>query len=1103
MNQPNNQKSAIILIRMIGLCALLVSSLSYGQKIDFSKLESMKARSIGPANMSGRITSIDVVRNNPEIIYAGSASGGLWKSESGGIAWAPIFDSEIALSIGAVAVSQKNPDVVWVGTGEGNPRNSLTGGYGVYRSQDAGKTWKLMGLEKTRNVHRIIIHPDDPNTVYIGAIGSPWGDHEERGVFKTTNGGETWSKILYVDKKTGVGDMVMDPANPDKILVNMWEHRREPWFFTSGGPSSGLYMTVDGGKNWKKQSAKENGIPEGDLGRMGLAFATNNPNRVYAIIESKENALYRSDNGGVNWTMVNKSNDIGNRPFYYFDIYVDPKNENRLYSIFTNVHRSEDGGKSFENIIARNLIHVDNHAMYIHPDDPKYMILGNDGGMAITRDMGKTWQFIENLPIGQYYHINVDNETPYNVYGGLQDNGSWTGPAYTWTSDGIRNDYNFSIGGGDGFDVMADPDDSRYGYSMSQQGNVGRYDKLTGSTKRIKPTSDDPKLKLRFNWNAAIAQDPFDNSTIYFGSQMVHKSINKGDSWTMISPDLTTNDPEKQKQNVSGGITVDATGAENHTTILVIEPSPLEKGVLWVGTDDGNLQLTTDGGTTWTNLSKNIKGVPAGSWFNQIKASRYNKGEAVAVINNYRRFDFKPYLMRTKDYGKTWAPLATENDVFGYALSFIQDPVEPKLMFFGTEHGLYMSIDEGKNWTKYENGYPSVSTMDLVIQERESDLVIGTFGRSIYVLDDIKPLRVLAAKGQKAVSEAAVTAIDANTAYMVSTRSASGPANPGSATFEGENRQSGAAVIKFFAKKPEAPERPAGGERPNGDAAAVEARQQARGGAGAGPGGRGGRGGAGAFAARGPQAKIEIMDLNGALIRTLSSPIADGLNSVSWRYDENPPENTVQPDLPPGVPAEFASFFRRGGAPALPGKYNVKVTVGDQSDMSTIEIQMDPRITYSMDALIARRDLLREVNVLSADVTTLSGKITKDMGTIDKVIEALKTKRGPDANALREKSEELKAQMKVLSDAIGSGNGFRFGGGEDSDVIPLNSKVTTLSRGISGTNDAPSAGERSEMNGLRVELNELQAKADAWYAANWTAYVEAVKKVDFSPLGGN
>ncbi|WP_452609451.1 VPS10 domain-containing protein [Roseivirga echinicomitans] len=1053
----------------------------------------MKPRSIGPANMSGRITAIDVVRNSPEIIYAGSASGGLWKSESGGVAWEPIFDGNLALSIGAVKISQKNPDVVWVGTGEGNPRNSLTGGYGIYRSLDAGKTWKLMGLEKTRNIHRILIDPNDPNTVYVGAIGSPWGEHKERGVYKTTDGGETWNHILYVDEKTGVGEMVMDPSNPNKILVNMWQHRREPWFFTSGGPSSGLYMTLDGGKSWTKQSAKENGIPEGDLGRMGLAFATNNPNRVYALIEAKENALYRSDDGGFKWEMINKNNDIGNRPFYYFEIYVDPTNENRVYSIFTNLHRSEDGGKSFENIIARNLIHVDNHALYIHPDDPKYVVLGNDGGLAITRDMGKTWQFIENLPLGQYYHINVDNELPYNVYGGLQDNGTWTGPAYTWTSGGLRNDYNFSIGGGDGFDVMADPDDSRYGYSQSQQGNVSRYDKITGSSKRIKPTSDDPKVKLRFNWNSAMAQDPFDNSTIYFGSQFVHKSTNKGNSWTIISPDLTTNDTTKQNQDKSGGLTIDATGAENHTTLLVIEPSSLEKGVIWAGSDDGLVHVTRDGGATWANVSKNIKGVPEGSWVNQIKASRYNKGEAVAVINNYRRFDFKPYLMRTKDYGKTWTSMASENDVFGYALSFIQDPVEPKLMFFGTEHGLYVSIDEAKTWTKFENGYPSVSTMDLVIQERESDLVIGTFGRSIYVLDDIRPLRVLAKRGQKSVIESAVTAIDASTSYMVSTRSPSGPANPGSATYEGENRSSGSAVIKFFAKKPETP---AGG-RGAGAAAAAQARPTG------GQDGRGGRGGAGgANIPRGPQAKVEIFDLSGTLVRTLSAPINEGLNSVSWRYDEDPPEETVQPELPAGVPAEFASFFRRGGAPALPGAYTFKVTIGDQSDEGKIEFQMDPRDTYSMNALIARRDLLREVNVLTTDVSALAARITKDSESVDKVLAALNGKRGPEVNALKAKSEEVKKQMKELSDAVGSGGGFRFGGGSDSDVVPLNSKVSGLSRTISGSFEAPGAADRKDLNDFKNEYNTLKSKVDAWFAANWSAYLAAVKTVDFSPIGG-
>ncbi len=1063
------------LLLLMGL--VLSTGTTFAQSLDLDLIESMKPRNIGPANMSGRITSIDVVRNDPDIIYAGSASGGLWKSESGGIDWEPIFDDNLALSIGAVAVSQKNPSIVWAGTGEGNPRNSLNGGYGVYRSLDAGKTWELMGLEETRNIHRIIIHPDDPNTVFIGAIGSPWGDHEQRGVYKTTDGGETWEKILYVDQMTGVGDMVMDPSNPNKILVNMWQHRREPWFFKSGGPSSGLYITMDGGKNWTKQTAKENGLPKGDLGRMGLAFATNDPSRGYAIIEAKDNALYRSEDGGMNWKMINDKSEIGNRPFYYFDIYVDPKNENRLYSIFTNVNVSEDGGNSFRGLIGRGLIHVDHHALYIHPDNPEYMILGNDGGMAITRDMGKTWQFVENLALGQFYHINVDNEIPYNVYGGLQDNGTYTGPAYAWVRGGLRNDYYFSVSGGDGFDVMADPDDARYGYSMSQKGNVLRYDKETGRTKGIKPIHPDPDMVLRFNWNAAIAQDPFDNSTIYFGSQFVHKSTDKGDSWEVISPDLTTNDPEKQKQHLSGGLTIDATGAENFTSLLAIEPSALEQGVLWAGSDDGLIHVTRDGGNTWTNVSKNLKGVPEGSWVAQIKASRHNKGEAVAVINNYRRFDFKPYLMHTTNYGKSWKSLADEDDVFGYALSFIQDPVEPNLMFFGTEHGLYVSIDGAKTWTKYTNGYPSVSTMDMVIQEREKDLVIGSYGRAIWVLDDITPLRVLAANGQDKVKESPVTVLEPTIAYMTTTRDGDGPANPGSSTFAGENRPSGSATIKFFAKKPEAP------KKKEGDVAKGDERRP-----------RTPR----AAASNGSQAIIKISDMQGNHIREIKQPVRDGLNMVRWRFDEDVPEGTVQPPLPPGVPQEYARFFRVNGAPALPGTYNVSVTVGDQSDETQLVVKLDPRENFAMSDLIARRDMLRDILELSNEVNAMNTRVTDDIKQINKVLASLKELDGEDANAMKKRSEEIKKELEEVGKLI-----VDRSRGRTSDphlTQPLQNRVTALSRSVSGSYDRPGKTQMMLKKFVDDRLVEVKREVDAWYAANWQAYMDEVEAFDFSPI---
>ena len=569
------------------------------QTVDPEVFKEIKPREIGPGGMSGRVTAIDVVLNQPDVIYAGTASGGVWKTTGGGQTWIPIFEDQATASIGALTVDQSNPSIVWVGTGEGNPRNSLNGGKGVYKSLDGGRSWQLMGLEATRNIHRIIVDPNDSNTVYVGAIGSPWGAHAERGVFKTIDGGKTWTHILKTNEHSGVADMVMDPTNPNKIIVAMWEHYREPWFFKSGGAGSGLYITHDGGEHWKQITEKE-GLPKGDLGRIGLAIAPSNPDRIYALVEAKKNGLYASDDGGVTWALVNDKNDIGNRPFYYSDIFVDPQNQYKVYSVFTYVNVSIDGGKSFEELMPAygvdNGVHPDHHAWWIHPTNGKFMLDGNDGGLNLTRDGGKTWRFMGNIPVGQFYHVAADMDTPYNVYGGMQDNGSWRGPAYVWKRQGIRNSYWQEISFGDGFDVVPDPEDSRFGWSMSQEGYVSRYDYLTGNNYLVRPTHPDANVRLRFNWNSAINIDPVNPKTLFFGSQFVHKSTDKGLTWNIISPDLTTNNPEKQKQDESGGLTMDATGAENHTTILVIEPSPLNPAILWVGTDDGRVHLTQNQG---------------------------------------------------------------------------------------------------------------------------------------------------------------------------------------------------------------------------------------------------------------------------------------------------------------------------------------------------------------------------------------------------------------------------------------------------------------------------------------------------------------------------
>lgn len=509
----------------------------YAQQVDFAKqFKNWKPRNIGPAGMSGRVTAIDAVWTNPNIIFLGTASGGVWKTENGGGSWTPVFDEQPIQNIGAVAITQSNPNVVWVGTGEGNPRNSVSLGEGIYKSLDGGKTWKCLGLQKTRNIHRIIIDPNNPDIVYVGVMGNPFAEHPERGVYKTTDGGETWKQILFTNNNSGVGDMVMDPSNPNKLFVNMYEHKRTPWSLKGGGAGSGFYVTYDAGKTFKKLGKAE-GLPDGEYGRIGISISRTDPNRVYALVEATKNGLYKSDDGGMKWELVNSDPAIvTNRAFYFQDIAVDTKNENRLYNINQVINVSEDAGKTWKPVLPYSGIHPDHHAWWIHPYDANFIIDGNDGGIGITRDRGKTWQFDEKLPLGQFYHINVDNELPYHVMGGLQDNGSWHGPAYVWQRSGIRNAFWQGVSGGDGFDVMPDAEDPRWVYTMSQGGNLSRYNIATGEDWSIRPPRPNKNTRQRFNWNAAIAQDPFNKATIYYGSQFLNKSTNKGAAWEQISP---------------------------------------------------------------------------------------------------------------------------------------------------------------------------------------------------------------------------------------------------------------------------------------------------------------------------------------------------------------------------------------------------------------------------------------------------------------------------------------------------------------------------------------------------------------------------------------
>jgi hypothetical protein len=747
---------------------------------------------------------------------------------------------------------------------------------------------------------------------------------------------------------------------------------------------------------------------------------------------------------------------------------------------------SEDGGKSFKTLLPYSGVHPDHHAWWIHPEDPSFIIDGNDGGLNISRDMGKKWVFSENIPVGQFYHINVDMNHPYNVYGGMQDNGSWAGPAYVWRNDGIRNSYWQEVLFGDGFDVVPDPDNSRYGYAMSQGGYLCRYDMHTGYTKYIRPTHPDADMKLRFNWNSAIAQDPKSNSTIYYGSQFLHKSTNKGDTWEIISPDLTTNDPSKQKQHESGGITMDATGAENHCTIITIAPSTLKKEVIWIGTDDGNVQLTQDGGKTWTNVSPKIAGMPKGSWVPQIQASTHNAGEAFVVVNNYRLFDYKPYLFRTKDYGVTWESIVSPVQVgeSNYTLSVVQDLVEPKLLFLGAENGLFVSIDEGKNWTKWTAGFPAgVPVIDMVIHPREHDLVIGTFGRAIYVLDDIRPLRDLVKSGGASINNT-IKIFSAPDAYLVSMQQPSGPRFQANAIYDGENRPGG-ALISYVVNKPEEkkPVPPVASTLKKGqkksEPVVVEKKEETD------------------SKVKYDSVKLEIFNASGVLINTITqkAPDENGLFRTTWGLNEKGER---------GPSRERQVQSRRGGGSyggtsVLPGIYKLRLTFGDQKDSTTINVKADPRIQVTQSVMDQRYAMLKDLQKLTAAVTKATDRMNESLNILEEFEKKIKESKRTDLKDASDKTIAMKDSINALFDFI-LGKVDKRQGIVSSEVPSPVSYIQTASGYISQSTDPVTDTDKRVYKHAEDKISEVINRVNKFYSSAWPAYRAMMEKVNLSPF---
>ena len=1069
-----------IVIFFMSIVLLLAAGHLFG-KIDSEVFSILKARLIGPANMSGRISDIDAVQENGNIIYAGTATGGVWKSKNGGVTWKPIFDEQNCSSIGAVAIYQKNPKIVWVGTGEANPRNSCGVGRGVFKSLDGGKTWINLGLEKTEKISAIRLDQENPDVAYVAAMGTTWGENPERGVFKTTDGGKTWKKILYVDQKTGAADLAMAPGNPNKLIAAMWEHRRWPWFFRSGGPGSGLYITVDAGKNWKKLTHKE-GLPKGDLGRIGIAFSTNKPEIVYALVEAKKNALLRSEDGGFTWRTVNTEKDISNRPFYYSRIWVNPRNENILYMLQSQFKYSEDGGKTFGNRATWGQAHSDYHAMWIHPDG-EYMIVGNDGGIVISNDRGKNWRFVENLPLAQFYHIGYDMELPYNVYGGLQDNGSWRGPAYSLIE---RNLYDYlwkSVGGGDGFDTEADPEDSLCGYGMSQGGNLYYFNLKTGLSQNIVPTESG--VKHRYNWNAGFAIDPFEPAAIYLGSQFVHRSKDKGLTWEIISPDLSTNDPEKQKQKESGGLTLDVTNAENHTAILCIAPSPVQKGVIWVGTDDGNVQLTRDGGENWELVSRAInKGkkknrqVPAGTFVTHVEASRFDAGTAFVVFDDHRRSNWTPYIYATYDFGKTWKSLVT-SAVDGFCHVIRQDPVKKDLLFVGTEFGLFVSFNGGLEWMKWTHGLPTAPVRDLGIHPREHDLIIGTHGRSAYIIDDISPLREISDE----VVKKKLHLFKVHNAHHFRRGRMSSYLSPGDASFSASNKTGGAYFTYHLIPSKKKAKQPGEEDETAARSSEMMRRRMSMmrrfGGGRMGPMGK-------------TNVKITILDSSGKKVRSLDGTETKGINRVYWDLRHDAPKTGARQQ------AGASSFWRRfrGGLTALPGTYTVKIKYEDREMSRSFELKNDPRLDIDTEVLKENFKLAGAVQDLSTALSKAEQQVNDTKKLIKTIREYAMGKRSPKTMKLMKAGRELENKLKKLADKITP---------DTSEIQGISDRSAGLSRqvrmvmyGMGSSYKPVSQAVMVKYEKIKIRVHEFLKEFNEFYKKDVEAFKKVVTESGFS-----
>ncbi len=1053
-------KSKLLWALLAMLAFSMVCRIVLAQSTHETVLKNLKFRDIGPAIMGGRVDDFAVVESDARIIYVASAAGGVFKTVNSGVTWEPIFDDQPNPTIGDIALAPSDPSIVWVGTGEPNNRQSSSWGNGIYKSLDAGKTWTHMGLKDTHHIGRVVIHPTDPNIVYVAALGHLWGANKERGVYKTTDGGATWTQSLSINDDTGVSDIAIDPQSPNTLYAAAYQRRRTVFGYSGGGPQSGVYKTVDGGLHWNKLTK---GLPAtGDIGRCAVEVYRKNPNIVYALIENMtQGGVYRSEDKGFTWTRMSDTNP---RPSYYSQIRIDPNNDRKLWVLGAPLYMSEDGGKTFrEDRWAK--IHSDFHAMWIDPANSDHVILGSDGGVTITHDSGRSWDYVNNLPIGQFYEIAFNMEKPYKICGGLQDNYSWCGPSASVRTQGIANDEWINIGGGDGFDTKLDPNDPNIVYTESQDGNLLRRDLRTGESRSLRPLEENDKApRYRFQWNSPLVMSSHDPKTLYYGGNHLFKSTDRGDSWVRLGPDLTTG-VDRNQLPILGKVPDKDTlsrhdGVQNYPCATTVAESPVKAGVLWVGTDDGNLQVTRDDGKSWSNVVGKIPGLRKGAYVAKVETSHRDEGAAYVAFDNHRSDDFSIYLYMTTDFGQSWKRISNGIAEDAGTLHVVrEDPHSPNLLFAGAEFGLFVSFDRGGNWERMKNGLPTTPVDDIAIHPRDRDLILGTHGRSILIMDDITPLEQLSDS---------VTAKDLHLFDM----------RPG-ISWHVANYRSFTGTREYIAANP-----------PYGVIINYQLKNKIEG--------------------RNP-VRITVTDAAGNKVRELNGPGEAGINRMVWglRYESPAPGGlggrggggggagaaaAAGAPAEPGAEAEAeggrggrggggggGGFGFGGGRGPLvdPGDYAIAVVAAGKDETKTVKVEEDPRVELPAADRTQRRQALAKLLAMAHQAEDGRRKIVGLRTSLTTLTESWKRPGAPQApEPVKKAADDLLVKVKEVAGVFEFERQGQLGGAGPPLTFtpqPVNQKIGRLMGSIDSFSAAPTARQLSDIQDAAAELEPALA----------------------------